>query len=323
MKKVLAVVLAMVLIFGLCSGCNSQPAVKTDVRVVGIKGPTGIGLAGLWEQQEQGTAKNNYTFSLVSVPSDAGSRLVAKEADIAAVPTNLAAALYKKTNGAIQMLAVNTLGVLHILENGDTVQSVEDLKGKTIYSTGAGANPEYILRHVLKENGIDPDKDVTLKFVTENEELATLMVNGTAKIAMVPEPVVTTIRVKNSAVRLALDMTKEWEKLDDGALMMGCVIVRKEFAEQNPSAVKNFLKEYESSIQNAISEVEKTAVLCEKFEIIPKAAVAKQAIPNCNLTYVAGKEMKEQISGYFDVLFAANPASIGGAMPDDGFFYAG
>lgn len=320
-KKVLTIALAVLMMVAVFAGC--QPAEKTAVRVVGIKGPTGIGLANLWDAQDTGNAKNDYTFSLVTVPSDAGSRLLAKDADIAAVPTNLAAALYKKSNGAIQMLAVNTLGVLHILENGETVNSVADLKGKTIYSTGAGANPEYILRHVLKENGIDPDKDVTLEFVTENEELAALMVSGKAKIAMVPEPVATTVLTKKAEVRRALDVTAEWNKLDDGALMMGCVIVRKEFAEQNPKAVAAFLKEYEASINTAKTDVDATATLCEKYEIIPKAAVAKKAIPNCNLTFVEGKDMKQQISGYFQVLFDANPAAIGNSMPDDAFYYEG
>ncbi len=335
MKKLLALVLALLLVVTAFAGCssapqenfalsdnaNATPAVKTAVRVCGIKGPTGVGLANLWKAQEAGTASNNYSFELVSVPQDAGTRVTSNQADIAAVPTNLAAALYKKTNGAVQMLAVNTLGVLYVLENGNTVQSVADLKGKTIYSTGEGANPEYILRHVLKENGIDPEKDVTLKFVTENEELATLVVNGTAKVALVPEPNVTTICTKNADVRVALNVTEEWDKLDAGTLMMGCVIVRKEFAEQNPDAVAAFLKDYEASINTAKSDVEGTATLCETYGIIPKAAVAKKAIPNCNLTFVAGADMQKKISGYFQVLFDANPAAIGGAMPDDAFYY--
>lgn len=334
MKKLLAMILALMLILTAFAGCKSvpedgsatdtttaAPVVKTDVRICGIKGPTGVGLANLWKSQDAGTTSNNYSFELVSVPQDAGARVTTGQADIAAVPTNLAAALYKKTNGNVQMLAVNTLGVLYVLENGDSVKSVADLKGKTIYSTGEGANPEYILRYVLKENGVDPDKDVTLKFVTENDELATLVATGEAKVALVPEPNVTTVCTKNADVRVALDMTAEWEKLDTGNLMMGCVIVRKEFAEKNPEAVATFLKEYEASINTAKSDVEGTATLCETYQIIPKAAIAKKAIPNCNLTFVAGADMQKQISGYFQVLFDANSSAIGGAMPDDAFYY--
>lgn len=332
MKKMLALVLVLLLTVSVFAGCavtpdggssaeTTAPVEKTEVRICGIKGPTGIGLANLWDAQDKGAAQNKYTFELVSVPQDAGTRVVNGQADIAAVPTNLASALYKKTGGKVQMLAINTLGVLYILENGDSVKAVSDLKGKTIYSTGQGANPEYILRHVLKENGIDPDKDVTLKFVTENDELNTLVANGTAKVAMVPEPNVTAVCAKNADVRVALDMTAEWDELDSGKLMMGCVIVRKEFAEQNPAAVAQFLKEYEASINAANSNVDATAALCETYGIIPKAAVAKKAIPNCNLTFVAGADMQKQIGGYFDVLFAANPASIGNAVPDEAFYY--
>ena len=322
MKKMLAIVLAAVLLLGSLAGCAapSEPE-KTDVRVVGIKGPTGIGLANLWKAQEEGTASNNYNFELVSLPQDAGARVTNGQADIAAVPTNLASALYKKTGGAVQMLAINTLGVLYILENGDTVKTVADLKGQTIYSTGEGANPEYILRYVLKENGLDPDKDVTLKFVSENDELVTLVATGKAKIAMVPEPNVTAVCTKNADVRVALDMTAEWDKLDAGALMMGCVIVRKEFAEKNPDAVTAFLQDYKASIDAATADVDGTATLCETYQIIPKAPIAKKAIPNCNLTFVAGADMQGKISGYFKVLFDANPAAIGGAVPDDGFYY--
>ena len=333
MKKLMAILTAALLLLSFAA-CGKQPAAdtttttttaapaeKTKINVCGIKGPTGVGFANLWKAQEDGSAQNDYTFSLVSVPADAGNRVVTGEADIAAVPTNLAAALYKKTGGKVQILAVNTLGVLHIMENGDTVKTIADLKGKTVYSTGEGANPEYILRYLLKANGLDPDKDVTLKFVAENDELATLMVSGKARIAMVPEPVATTIRVKNNTVRMALDVTAEWNKQDAGALMMGCVIVSREFAEKNPQAITAFLKEYETSLNTAKSDVDGTAALCEKYVIIPKAAVAKQAIPNCNLTFVAGEEMQKQITGYFKVLFDANPSSVGGTIPDDGFYY--
>lgn len=240
--------------------------------------------------------------------------------DIAAAPTNLAAVLYNKTEGQVTMLAVNTLGVLHILENGDTIQTAADLKGKTIYSTGQGANPEYVLRHILQKNNIDPDKDVKIEFVQENEELAALMDSGKASVAMVPEPTATTVLAKNTSIRRALDMTAEWDKVADGKLMMGCVIVRNEFLKNQPDAVKTFMTEYEASIK-AASDIEVTAALCETTGIIPKAAVAKQAIPGCNLTFVAGETMKTQINGYFAVLFAANPKSLGGKLPDDAFYY--
>lgn len=339
-KRISSLAAAVLLSAALLAGCSAgesesatsgsgttpvttAPAVKTDVNVFAIKGPTGIGMVNLMKANDDKTADNNYTFQVVSSPEDVVAKISTGEADIAAVPTNLAATLYNKTSGKVQMLAVNTLGVLYMLEDGDTIHSVADLKGKTIYSTGQGSNPEYVLRYILSQNGIDPDKDVTLVFKSENDELATLLASGEAQVALVPEPVVSTVKAKKDTLRTALDMTEEWDKASGGEsqLMMGCVIVRKEFAEQNAAAVEAFLTEYQASVEKASADLDGTAALCEQYGIIPKAAVAKAAIPGCALTYVDGSAMMDDIRGYFDVLFAANPKSIGGALPDDAFYY--
>lgn len=302
---------------------TTAAAVKTDVNVYGIKGPTGIGMVNLMAANDRGTASNKYNFTVVSAPDDIVAKISSSDADIAAVPTNLAATLYKKTSGNVKMLAVNTLGVLYILENGKTISSVADLKGKTIYATGKGANPEYVLDYVLKSNGINPDKDVNIVYKTENDELAALLVSNKASVALVPEPVVTTVLMKNTKLRVALDMTKEWNTVSGGKskLMMGCVIARKAFIDEHPDAVNAFLTEYKASIDKSTSDIAGTATLCEKYGIIPKSTLAKQAIPRCSLTYVAGNDMMSQIKGYFDVLYAASPKSLGGALPDDTFYY--
>ena len=267
---------------------------------------------------------------MVDDPTKAVAAITGGSADIAAVPTNLAATLYKKTSGKVQVLAVNTLGVLYMLDNGVGIGSVKDLKGKEIYSSGQGANPEYVLRYILEKNGLDPDKDVTLHFVEDNDALTAAIVQGKAKVAMVPEPKVTACLVQMKAAgktvpTVALNMTEEWNKVAGGnsTLMMGCVIARKEFVEKNGAAVQAFLKEYESSITAIKSDVAAAAGWCETYKIIPKAAIAKQAIPRCGLTFVTGAEMKRQLSGYLDVLFKANPQVVGGSMPADDFYYAG
>lgn len=297
---------------------------KAAVRVAAIKGPTGVGMVNLMSRNEEKTTTNDYTFTIATSPDEVVGKFSTDDVDIASVPTNLAATLNQKTSGNVRMLAVNTKGVLYILENGSSISSVADLKGQTIYSTGEGSNPEYILRHILSKNGVDPDKDVTLKFVAENEELVTLLAAGEAKIAMVPEPNVTAVMAKSADIRIALSMTEAWDALDEGSsLLMGCVIARADYVEENPEAVKAFLSEYEASIQAVQADVDAAATLCEQYGIIPKAAVAKKAIPNCNLTYLAGKDMKDSISGYFQVLFDAEPKSIGGKLPDDSFYYLG
>ncbi len=324
MKKMVSLVLAVLLLATMAAGCAKEPAPKTTVRIGAIQGPTGIGMVHLMQADADGTAANEYDFTVSSVPQDIGTQLASGNLDIAAVPTNLAASLYQKTEGKVQLLAVNTLGVLYMLDNGNGITSIADLKGKTIYSTGEGANPEYILRYVLQKNGIDPDKDVTIEFLAENTELVAKMVKGDITLAMVPEPNVSSVTAQNANVRVALSMNTEWEAVagENNKLMMGCVAVRKDFAEANKTAVDAFLAEYKASIEKA-ADAEATAALCETYGIIPKATLAKKAIPNCELTFVAGADMKAQIAGYYQVLFDANPKAIGGKLPDDAFYYAG
>ena len=301
---------------------------KPEVRITTIAGPTGVGMAQLMAQNDAQKTANAYTFDVVDDPTKAVAAVSNGSTDIAAVPTNLAATLYKKTSGKVQILAVNTLGVLYMLDNGAGIKAVADLKGKEIYSSGQGANPEYVLRYILEKNGLNPDKDVKLHFVEDNDALTAAIVQGAAQVAMVPEPKVTVCLVQMKAAgktvpTVALNMTEEWNKVAGGSstLMMGCVIARKEFVEKNGAAVQAFLKEYESSITAVKSNVEAAAGWCETYKIIPKAAIAKQAIPRCGLTFVTGAAMKQQLSGYLDVLFKANPKVVGGSMPADDFYY--
>lgn len=296
---------------------------KTALKVAALQGPTGVGFANLMETADA-SEKLDYDFTILSSPDEVVGKFSTGDVNIASVPTNLAAKLYKKLGGDVQMLAVNTAGVLYILENGNSIQSVADLRGKTIYSTGEGANPEYVLRYVLEKNGLDPDKDVTIEFVAENSELITKLATGAAEVAMVPEPAATTVMTKKNTLRVALSMDEEWNKVvPDSGMLMGCVIAKKSFIDANKDAVNAFLAEYKASIQKANAEVDATAALCEKHGIIAATAIAKNAIPRCNLVYLDGADMKGRISGYYQILFDADPTSIGGAVPNDAFYYQG
>jgi len=302
---------------------EDTPAQKTAVAVAGIAGPTGVGLANMMAADFT-SETNDYTFTVATAPDEVVGKFASGEVQIASVPTNLAATLNKKLNGDVQMLALNTAGVLYILENGDSVHSVADLKGKTVWSTGQGANPEYVLRYVLTRNGLDPDKDVTLEFLGENSELVAKLAKGEAEVALVPEPAATTVMTKNQNLRVALSMDEQWTALNTGSrLVMGCVVAKKSWVAENKAAVDAFLTEYKASIEAAAKDPDKTAALCEEKGIVAAAAIAKAAIPRCNLIFVAGQEMKATVEGYFQVLFDANPASVGGALPADDFYYAG
>lgn len=307
-----------------CTGAPvGRPAAAPTVRIATLKGPTGVGMVHLMQAQRAGTATNDYSFTVTDSPDEVAAKVASGDVDIAAVPTNLAAALYAKTSGGVQLLAVNTLGVLYVLENGSSIHSVADLKGRTIYASGQGANPEYVMRFLLQQNGLDPDTDVTLVFKSEHAEVATLAAQGFAAVVLLPEPFVTTASLKNHDLRVALDLTAEWAKVVTGGsqLMMGGVIARTDFVAKHRAAVTAFLTEYQASIAKATTDVDGTAALCEEFAIIPSAAVAKLALSRLGLTYLAGEQLETGIKGYFQVLYAANPKSLGGVIPDSGFFF--
>ena len=337
MKKVRAIVsllLALTLALSLtaCGGqANSEPEqpetqeeqTAVEINLYVLSGPTGIGAMNLWAAADAGETKNTYHITMPGANDEVVAALSKGDADIAAVATNLAATLYNKTDGGVTVLAVNTLGVLSLLSNGQEAATVSDLKGKTIYAPGQGANPEYILRYVLTGNGLDPDKDVTLRFVGEGSELLTVWQSDPEAVILAPQPVATSILMQNENAKTLFDMTEEWDKIagGDSTLMMGCVIVRNEFLQANPGAVELFLQEYAASIEKAQSDVEGTAALCQQYGLIPKAALAQKALPSCGLTFVTGAEMKTSLSGYLQVMFDANPKSVGGTLPGDNFYY--
>ena len=331
-KSIVSLLLALTLALSL-TACGTQTNTEPDqsddtpapaeVNLYVLSGPTGIGAMNLWAAADAGETQNTYHITMPGANDEVVAAISNGDADIAAVATNLAATLYNKTEGGVTVLAVNTLGVLSLLGNGQEIASIADLAGKTIYAPGQGANPEYILRYVLTGNGLDPDKDVTIQFVGEGSELLTVWQSDPEAIIMAPQPVATSILMQNENAATLFNMTDEWDKVSggDSTLMMGCVIVRNEFLQENPGAVALFLQEYAASIEKAQSDVEGTAALCEQYSLIPKAALAKAAIPSCGLTFVTGAEMKSALSGYLQVMFDADPKSVGGAMPGDDFYY--
>lgn len=340
MNKTLTVLLSVLLILSLVS-CTAAPSatepVQTDsiedpaiapkptVRLMALKGPTGMGLAGLIENDATGSGNVlDYETELVTSAeiSNISAALIKGECDIAAVPINLASTLYQKSEKQVKVLAANTLGVLSILENGDSVNSVADLRGKTLYATGQGSTPEYILRYVLSENGLDPEKDLTLQFVSDHAELASLMVANQYAIGMLPEPNVSAVLSSNPSFRVALDLTEEWEKVSPAGttLVQGVFVVRAAFLEEYPEAVRDFLTDYENSVVVINAATDESADLIVKAGILEKAPLAKKAIPGAHITCLIEQEMKDAVSNCLAVLFKAAPASVGGALPDDAFY---
>lgn len=306
-KRIVAVILALTCALALFTGCQkAEPEVAP--KIFAISGPTGVGMVHLM---------NDYDITLSSAPEEVVGKVANSEADIAAVPTNVASTLYKKLGGELKVLCVNTLGVLYIMDKDGSIKNFADLDGKTIYTMGEGSNPQYTLEYLLEKNNVQ----ATLKFAATNDELVAKMASGEAEIAMVPQPAATTAAAK-TGFKIALDVTAEWDKVStDSKLMMGCIIVRNEYLEANPKTVEQFLADYKASIEAVNADVPAAAALCEQYKIIPAAAVAEKAIPKCNIVYMEGADMKSGLEGYLKVLFDANPASIGGAMPAADFYY--
>ena len=292
-----------------------------DINVAVLKGPTAIGMVRLMSSAENGAAKNNYHFTVAGTADEITASIIKGDIPVAAVPCNLAATLYNKTKGGVTVCAVNTLGVLYILDTGDSVQTLADLKGKTIYATGAGTTPEYTLRHLLSKAGIDPDKDVTITFVSEaSEAAAKIAASDEEVIAMLPQPYVTIAKSKKEGTRVAIDITAEWEKVTGETLVTGVIVANTAWLKENDAAFRTFLAEYKESTAFATEHVDEAAELVEHFDIF-KAAIAKQAIPQCNIVCYTGTEMKKAVSDYLKVLFDANPKAVGGALPGDDFYY--
>ena len=298
----------------------AEPAERPVINIAGLKGPTSLGMLMLMEGDENQTTANDYEFLLAGAADEIVGKIVTGELDIAAVPTNVGATLYKKTEGGVQLAALNTLGVLYILENGESIQSIEDLAGKSLVATGQGSTPEYALNMILEKNGLSDS--VTVEYKSEHSEVPPMLLSGDATIAMLPQPFVTSVLAQNENIRVALDVTEEWNKAVNGEsdLTMGCVIVRKEFAENNPEALNAFLDEYKESVDYVNANPAEAAQISERFDII-KAAVAEKAIPECNIVFIEGDEMQKIASGCLQILFEANPKSVGGAVPDEAFYY--
>lgn len=319
--KIISLILAAALLVTSVMACGKKKADATDIRIGVLVGPTGMGAVKLMDDAEKGTY-SNYKFTLTPDVTDIVAKLSNGDLDIGALPTNVAANLYNKTSGGVQLLALNCLGVLYVLENGDTVHSVEDLRGKTIHTLGRGSNPEYMINFVLEKAGLTPGEDVTIEF-EDASAIATKMISGEIDLCMLPVPAVTTILMKNADVRKAIDMTEAYEAAagDGSTLTMGCLVARTDFIKEHKEAVDAFLETYEKSVDAVLKDVDGAAELVAKYEITGNAQIAKNAIPDAAIVCIRGEKLRASAEGYFKVLYDADPTSVGGAMPGDDFYY--
>lgn len=324
------VIISLMVMFSACNkpvtppdGNENTPAPKSSMAVSALNGPTGMGMVKLMKDSDDGKSAINYDFSLVSSPDEMVGKIVNGEVDVAAVPINLAMVLYNRTGGKVQLAAVNTLGVLYVLEKGNSINSISDIKGKKVYVSGKGSMPEYVFQYLLSKNNLEVDKDVEVDFKLQHADLATAVAAGDADIALLPQPHVSTAMLKNQDVRIALDLNEEWKKAfnNEGELYMGAIIVQKEFAQNNKETLDTFLDEYKASVDFVNNNQEEASELIEKYKILPNKEIAKKAIPNSNIVYIDAKDVKASVDKVYEVLFSFDPKSVGGKLGDDQFYY--
>ncbi len=299
----------------------SMALFAADITVTALKGPTAMGMVKLMKDAESGPVNgNSYTFAIEGAIDAVNPKIIRGTTDIAAVPANVSAVLYNNTDGGIKVLGINTLGVLYIAEKGDSIHSVDDLRGKTIYSSGNGATPEYALRFVLESAGLEIGKDVFIEWRSEHAECVAALSANEGAVAMLPEPFLTSALISDPDIRVALDLNDLWMDAMGSELITGVVVASSDFASSNEDALRAFLDSYRESVEYVNSNVEEGAKLVGEYGIIAEK-VALDAIDGCNITLITGEEMKEALSNYLEVLYSMNPKSVGLSLPDDSYYF--
>ncbi|WP_455436722.1 ABC transporter substrate-binding protein [Hungatella hathewayi] len=302
---------------------GTSAAAGYTLRIGSLKGPTSMGLVELMDQAAKGEAKGSYEFTMVTAADELLGKIVSGDLDVALVPSNMASIIFNKTNHGVNVLNINTLGVLYVVSSDDSIKSIADLKGKTVYLTGKGTTPDYALQYLLKANGMTTD-DVTLEYKSEPTEVAALLKEKPDAIGLLPQPFVTVAMAQNDTLKMVLDLTKEWDAVsgeDGGSLVTGVTICRGELFEEHADAIQTFMEEQKASAAFANENVAETAKLVAAAGIIEKAPVAEKAIPYCSITYIDGTDMKNRLYGYLSALYEMDLATVGGELPTKDFFY--
>ena len=295
----------------------------TAVRIGSLKGPTSMGLVYLMDQAEKGETVNRYEFTMTAAADELLPSMLSGDLDIALIPANVASVLYNKAEGDVAVIDINTLGVLYMVSGNDKIKKMEDLKGQTIYMTGKGTTPDYVMQYLLQENDLTT-ADVTLEYKSEATEVAAVLAGTPDAVGVLPQPFVTAACAQNEELSVVMDLTDQWAAVQGeggSSLVTGVTVVRKGFLDQYPEVVQQFMEEHAASAAYANEHVEETAELVAAAGIIDKAEIAVKAIPECNITYIDGEKMKTALSGYLTVLWDQNPESVGGGLPGEDFYY--
>ena len=319
MKKLVNTVLASVIAIGMLAGCSTPEPEDLKVRVGSLSGPTTIGIVNLMNDVDTAENDTNYEFTVATQPDEIATALNAGDLDIALIPANLASVLYNRTEGGIEVIDINTYGVLYCLSTDSSIQSIGSLARRTVITTGQGATPEYAINYLLGQYGIT---DCTLDFKTEGAEVIASLQENPDQIAILPQPAATAAMAQVEGLGIAFSLDDEWSGVtSDSRLVTGVTVVRTAFAEEHPEAVASFIEDHRESVDEANNNVEQTAQLVVDAGIVGAAPIAQRAIPLCNIVCVTGDQMRTDLQGYLQTLYDANPQAVGGALPGDDFYY--
>ena len=307
-------------------GETADKSEKVLINVALLKGPTAMGAAALMNESENGFVFGHYSFEVYNTPDEVTAKIINGDVSVAAVPVNLASALYNKTEGEVLIAAVNTLGNLYIVENGSSVSSLADLSGKTVVMAGQGAVPEYVMEFILSKAGIT---DTTLSFVSSHSDAVAAIVSGDADIALLPEPFATAAMKKVSGLNIAIDVAEIWdeysyeEKGVANTLPMGCIVVRKDFLDEYEKEFSKFLDEYDYFIDvtNDEEEIDAVSEYIVTYGIVDDKEIASESIPRCNIIFIDGSKMLRLVDNFLSTMYEFNPKSVGGAIPEEDFYY--
>jgi len=323
MKKIYLVLFMVFISFNLMAcGAKNSPDEHVSVSIASLKGPTSIGMIKLIDDSSS-IDSDNVSVSLEVIPSPdlLVPRLLNEELDIAAVPVNVASKVYNLTKGKYELAVINTLGVLYVLSADKSINSLEDLKGQTIYCGTPGATPDFILKNLMNKNNLKPDEDILIDYSLNNSELAQAVIGGDIEYAILPEPFATMVSMKNKDIKRCINIQEEWNNVEESAeIVMGALVVKKEFRENNTEFLNKFLKEYETSVSWVNDNLVEGGKLLEKHEILPSSKIAELSIPNCNIVYIDAQSKKDEILNFLKILYDFDKKSIGGKLPDENFF---
>ena len=304
---------------------ETEAAVEADnttMAMVGVlKGPTAIGTAFLNAWADKALTDQDYVFTMETAADELLPLIIKGEIDIALVPANVASVLYNKTEGGISVIDINTLGVLYMVSGDQSITGPADLVGKTVYLTGKGTTPDYVLHNILEANGLS-ESDLTLEYKSEPTEVAAILAQNSDAVGLLPQPFVTVACSKNASLSVVMDLTEQWDAVNkDSRLVTGVTVVRNQFLEEHPNAVKSFLADHARSVDMVYEDTDMAAQLTAEFGIVDNEDVARKAIPQCNIVCIQGEEMKSALSGYLKALYDQDPSSVGGNLPGEEFYY--